>query len=119
MKPPERLQTCWLVPPHQYRRYTSITKRQETEKGRGSDDRVCANRRWKLKTNQSQRYVDRHQRCKGASTQPRNGAVSQLGVSEHLTDTLTRIECSSCRGWDRLLLLGVSSQGNGSVNGVL
>lgn len=36
------------------------------------------------------------QRCKEASTQTRNMAVSQLGVSEHLTHTLTGIQCSSC-----------------------
>lgn len=55
-------------------------------------------------------FLFQHQRCKEASTQTRNGAVSQLGVSEHLTDTLTRIECSSRRGRGQLLLLGASSQ---------
>jgi len=57
--------------------------------------------------NQLFHFLFQHQKCKEASTQPRNGAVSQLGVSEHLTDTLTQIEHSSCRG--RLLLLGASS----------
>lgn len=55
-------------------------------------------------------FLFQHQRCKEASTQPRNGAVSQLGVSEHLTDTLTGIERSSCQGRGWLLLLGASSQ---------
>lgn len=39
---------CWL---------SRFVLRQEVDKGSGTDDQVCANRHWKLKTNQSQRYV--------------------------------------------------------------
>lgn len=54
-------------------------------------------------------FLFQHQRCKEANMQPRNGAVNQLGFSEHLTDdTLPCMEHSSCWGW--LLLLGASSQ---------
>lgn len=51
-------------------------------------------------------FLFQQQRCKEASTQTRNGAVSQPGVSEHLTHALTGIQCSSCWGW---VLLGTSS----------
>ena len=64
----------------------------------------------RIHENQLFHFLFQHQRCREASTQPRNGAVSQLGISEHLTDTLTRIECSSRWGRDWLLLLGASSQ---------
>lgn len=55
-------------------------------------------------------FLFQHQRCKEASMQSRNGAMSQLGVSEHLTDTLTQIKHSSHRDRGWLLLLGASSQ---------
>lgn len=54
---------CWLSP---------FVLRQEVEKGSGTDDQVCANRRWKLKTNQSQKYVEREKRKTFASLCPAN-----------------------------------------------
>lgn len=55
-------------------------------------------------------FLFQHQRCKEASTQPRNGAVSQLGFSEHLTD---RYPCS-----DRALqLLGLAAAARGQLSG--
>lgn len=42
-------------------------------------------------------FLFQHQRCKEANMQPRNGAVNQLGFSEHLTDdTLPWMEHSCC-----------------------
>lgn len=52
--------------------------------------------------NQLLHFLFQHQRCKEASTQPRNGAMSQLGVSEHLIDTLTQIEYSGGCCWGQL-----------------
>lgn len=54
---------CWLSP---------FVLRQEVEKGSGTDVQVCANRHWKLKTNQSQQYVDREKRKTFASLCPAN-----------------------------------------------
>lgn len=55
-------------------------------------------------------FLFQHQRCKEAGTQPRNGAVSQLGFSEHLTDRYP----SSDRAPQ---LLGLAAAARGQLSG--